>query len=637
MLDKTPKKLKRVFCIVAWLRQCLALPQKPSGPSTGNEGKRNPVLASLDPDENVFFKVVALKAGNLRTVKSNRKRLDSGDIAVTIHEGETCLDSGEVVVNSLPSIHTDSGQSAVHILSMLGFGVSKLTKICKWKRAHNCQYMLPHFSSPQAIQVVARFFAEGALEGKEGVLKVQGDSYALPILNDMEFEGWVHQFDGGWQLSKPGIKQLQVAHSVRQPQSIQDLAITDDRPTSLSLLVKLQNKGWVWEKLPSKKSKRKAEPYALGGPKLFYSSTNTVRLEYLMCLDQAEDVLSEGHLLHHGKKPAYYQKILDKDFDGALQFLGDLEEREQIEDGVVEEEEDGTQGRIMIADQGMSWEQISGVGQEEHVLEDVAIAGFAGEERFALDDVPEVGIWAEASEDGGEEFDIELDEPPAVASSCSHAGPSAPGSGPTASESTVPESSAGISRAVQPETLVDWGTGPQKFRITWRRPGKDVKFGAWQGTLNVQDATDASRTHCLRMIQHWLVSATLFDKAWKHSNFNPRAEETPPYETLLERSEGMEVPETVKADDDDDADDAASPASPGPSVGPKAKAKPKVKTTSKGKSKPKPKPKSTKAKVKKTKKTSGGKEESKPGSSSDSDSSDSDSDSSSSSSSSSSD
>lgn len=182
---------------------------------------------------------------------------------------------------------------------------------------------------------------------------------------------------------------------------------------------------------------------------------------------------------------------------------------------------------------------------------------------------------------------------------------SVPQSGP---EAKIPEGvmeaadHVAVERRLQPETLTAWGAGPQTFRITWRRPSRDCKHGAWQGTcpyhkktlktkctkaLNLKSNDAEENTRCLRMVQHWLLRGPSFARAWEHAYFNPRVEETPPYETLLALSESMAVPSDVLEDEALDKGEVPGGESAGPheaassSVGaPKRKAEGRSKSKS---------------------------------------------------------
>lgn len=539
--------------------------------------------------DNIFFKVVAIRAGNLKTVKSNRKPLESSDVAVTIHRGDITSPS-DALVDSLPSHCSDASASAVHILPMMGLEVSKLEKVLQWERTHKCKYMLPHFCTNEAVQLVAEFFALEALEGKTGRLQATRESEQL--LQEMQFEGWVSEGHQGWQLSRAGISQLQVVHVVAVPKSIMDLALTDGQsPTTYSLLVKLERAGWSWSKKP--KGPNALPPYVVGAPKQFFTPGNVISVEYLMCLDQAPEILGPGVELHHCMKPAYYEKILGGDVAGALQILDNdnrKRERKSLEDA---HEEPRGEGVLMLADEGMVWQAVAPAVAVCDVFENTAKADAHNAASHVREDTPDIGMWLpeNAGDDIVDEAIDSVVEEVGGPSSSSHAVPA-----PASSSSARPTPVEKISRSVQPQTLEAWGAGPQKFRITWRKPTSDCKNGSWQGicpyhakgpktkctkALTVSNSTEEAKTACLRMIQHWLVSAGPFDRAWKHQQFNPRSEETPPYETLLEKSKSLVIATGVLPDSElDKVPESAAPAAKG-----KAKGKAKAKQKSKAKKK----------------------------------------------------
>ena len=567
-------------------RQHLAQPVKPDDvhqnrPQTG--------AAVMDHGaDNIFFKVVALRAGNLRTVKSNRKPLESSDVAVTVHRGDITSPS-DALVNSLPSHCSDASASAVHILPMMGLEASKLEKVLQWERTHECKYMLPHFTTNEAVQLLAEFFALEALEGKTG--RLQATPETEPLLQEMHLEGWVSQGRQGWQLSRAAIAQLQVVNVVAAPKSILDLALIDGQPpTAYSLLVKLERAGWSW----CRKTRTKAlTPYVVGAPKQFFTPGNVISVEYLMCLDQAPEILGPGVELHHCMKAVYYEKMLNGDVAGALQLLdadNRKRERKALEDS-HQELHDG--GMLMLADEGMVWNEVAPAVAVCDVFESTVKSNADNEASHVREDSPDIGTWL-AENEGDDSVDEALDaEVEAVGgpSSASHAVPEA-----ASSSKDPPTKEEKISRLVQPETLEAWGAGPQKFRITWRKPTSDCKNGSWQGicpyhakgpktkctkALTVANSSEEARTACLHMIQHWLVSAGPFDRAWKHQQFNPRSEETPPYETLLERSKAMVIAAGVLPDSE--LDKVPEPVAKKAKTKAKAKKEAKVKQKSKAK------------------------------------------------------
>lgn len=581
------------------------------------EDSLTPAIMDMDDGSALFFKVVALHPGNLKVVKSNRKRLENEDIAVTLHKGEL-LSPNQGTVDSLPSHCSDATASAVHVLAMMGLETSKLEQIQRWSRMHQCHYALPHFSTPQVGQLIADCFAVEALEGKSGAIQATAETEQL--LQELLFEGWVTQVAAGWKLSRAGVRQLHLAHAVKDPQPITDLVLMDQQhPTVYSLLVKLENDGWEWRKKPTRA--QLMLPYVVGGPKLFFSPSNVVRLEYLMCLWDSPRVLGPGVELHHCKKPLYYERILAGDMEGALEVLN--AEHRQERRALKDDDDEAQSVRPMLADDGFLWQEVA---PAQHSSDAVPLAiemqdaethnsdlpvqalGSKKDARGGMEDSVDVGIW-EFEDDVAEGVDVTLPsassrdlnphpEPDLladvanVATVASSSSSREPQPAPTTSDPG--HSEARIARVVQPETLEAWGDGVQKFRITWRKPNSDCKNGSWQGicpyhakgpktkctkALTVQSNTEEARTACLRMIQHWLVSATSFDRAWKHSEFNPRFVETPPFETLIEKSKVMPLaPSGAPTDAELDKEATAKAKSKA-----KAKGKPKGKAKSRAK------------------------------------------------------
>lgn len=546
-----------------------------------------------------FFKVVSVGASRLKTVKSNRRRLSRGDIAVTLHE------SGRVVgeqgfVDTRPLECSQPGDT-VHVLSAAGVNPAHFARIQCWKREGACQYTLPHFDNAAASQLLEQFFERNALEGKGPTLKTT-DAEETQILHDMCFEGWVLQCEDGWQLAKAGVQQLRVSQGLHSPRAICDRASQaplKDK-TTWEILQQLVDLGWTWKKVPPKKKACEIEPYALDKPRFWYTAGTTVRREYVLCLLQSDRLLQvevpgDAKVLHHAMPVAYYNKVLAGDFDSAYMIAN-----AKPEGGKLAQEE-----RPMLADEGMVWANLEPSLSIEDAIPNAEfpkrtrkrkrrLSSSDSEALLAQDFGATPGHWVSESEseaaDDPAAQDIELSDAgqppdPAVRASAEEPTASAPVEDPDLA------AAAPIARVVRPETLASWGRGPQKFRIIWRPPSTTCKHGAWQDicpyhrksatakctrSLNLTDGSPESREACLRMIQNWLLCADKFDRAWKHGAFNPRFEETPPEEVLLARSESMQMPGEVQLDVDLD-------------VSPAPKAKAKSKKASGAKAKPKAK------------------------------------------------
>ncbi len=566
-----------------------------------------------------FFKVVSISAPHLRTVKSNRKRLSKGDIVVTLHEPDHLAD-GRYLVDTQPSACTTPGDT-VHVLSAAGILPNQFTRLKCWERGSQCEFTLPHFDTAEASSLLQRFFDCHAVEGNgNGAILNASDEIETRLLQELCFEGWViGSEEHGWRLAKAGLQQLRVCQSLDRPQPLcnSDPSQPLQDKTNWELLQQLLHKGWCWQKLPPKK-RGDLEPYALGAHRFWYTSGDTVRKEYLLCLLQSDELLHvEGdreavRVIHHAMPVAYYQKILALEFDGAYMIADSKVNAEKIV---------GPRAMPMLADEGFVWAPLELPGgsdlrpaqlprrRRKRKTPPSPAPSSDTEALLALDFglVADPGEWASGS--GGDSAEDPLND-----DDCNHDATmnelheevAAPVRAVEAASSERDEQEAApnpssssrgpdhepIAREVQPETLVAWGAGDQKFRITWRKPSHTCKFGAWQGTcpyhrksasakctkgLNVSDDSAESRERCLRMVQHWLLCANQFEMAAAHGAFNPRFDETPPAEVLLARSETMQRPGPVKTDVEVAAEPKATP-KPKPKRSKKvsAKAKPKA-------------------------------------------------------------
>lgn len=516
-----------------------------------------------------FFKVVSVKASNLKTVKAPRRRLARSDVVITVHDSEQTL-RNQICINSQPLASSLSGDP-VHVLGTLGLGLEKASQIRKWTRCSKCRYTLPHFNSHVAAAILDQLFDYKAMEGT-GAVYMTTDPTDQRVLQDMAHEGWVVYMNSGWQLSRSGAQQLQVAQFVDRAMPICDagrgLSLQD--MTEWQLLQQMGQTGWTWKRFVTK---AKPLPYRLGSPRVWYTSTIHVSREYLLCLLSSDTLLSADNAeasqceLHHGMKVVYYQKMLGGDFEGAAQILNSLRPQ-QLEDRSVAGE------RPMLADEGILWERPAQPMLSLPPPSDGRpVVTRRRKRKSPPSEVPTDDSESDGAESCGEwvsdaesaaQVDHAQDQEAASAESVDQdlgnsaglrVGGPASSAAPAGSNESVDVGGAG--RVIQPETLLDWGAGAQRFRITWRKPSAACSYGAWQGTcpyhlkkekvrctkaLNVTDASDAARDACLQKVQHWLVSALSFDRASKHAAFNPRLEESPPSAVLLERSRGMNPP-----------------------------------------------------------------------------------------------
>lgn len=479
------------------------------------------------------------------------------------------------------------------MISLEKLDQKEMSQIYQWNSKHECVYMLPHFCSSESRKLIKEFFDKQTLEGQTGI--VQGAPEADHLVRDLTLEGFIQQHQGGWQLTKEAVKRLEIVHVLDGPGLVVDAQLEDDK-TACTLLKELHGMGWVWQKARCLKN---MDPYRLGGPKVFYTCSNVVCKEYLMCLTSAEKLLVNVPELRHGQKALYYNKLLQGDVAGALALLSEQSEKKEVGAPALKDAD-----QLFLMDGGFEW-QIDDVGvasqlppakrrrkQNKAPSEDAVGEWASGE---SDSDLAEMIARVNKSEDMGEPLSYtpscapEDGEVGAEVDGAAHGSSAAQASSSSVAHS---DSKVPVARVQQPETIQAWGAGPQKFRITWRKPTRECKFGAWQGTcpyhrkgprtkctkaLNVSADSESAREHCLRMIQHWLVSGPLFESSWQHSEWNPRAQETPPSEVLLAKSEAMEVPLEVVEDVDVGAGSSAKKSKPS-----RPKPKPKPKKSCKG-------------------------------------------------------
>ena len=509
-------------------------------------GRLNELASTSEVPEKMFFKVIALRAANLKTIRSTRKPLDSLDIVVSFHNADAGDGMDEICLHGFPFCEGGDGNGSVCALSLARLDCPALLGIARWKRRNVCRYVLPNCRSLDIDNLLQAFFQQEALEGKLGKLTESSHADASALISHLELQGWAQQVGDGWQLSKKAVRELQVVHVLEDP-----LPILDSVPqqiSALSLLTKIEANGWKFKKMV----RGGVPPYALGGPKLFYSSSNSISIDYLKCLDGFSELTVEQ--LHHGKRIGYYQKLLAGDVRGALAML-DVNKRARPR--ALEDASGGDPGSVqLLADEGMCWQDSVDALRNEPEPADEVEAQPAPNELESDARLERIGeLEREGADANGQgEAAVECDG-------------SALQSGPEAEFPDVAMEAGdpvAVERRLQPETLTAWGEGPQKFRITWRKPAKDCKFGAWQGicpyhkkslktkctkALTLRSSDMEENTLCLRMVQHWLVSGPSFTRAWEHACFNPRVEETPPYETLLAQSESMPVASDVLEDE----------------------------------------------------------------------------------------
>ncbi len=89
------------------------------------------------------------------------------------------------------------------------------------------------------------------------------------------------------------------------------VALTDC--TAWELMLKLEEQGWEWRKLPPGQANRAALAYDLDRSKVWYSAGTSVHKTYLLALLSATELFRAGvPYILHGQSARFYQKLLDE-------------------------------------------------------------------------------------------------------------------------------------------------------------------------------------------------------------------------------------------------------------------------------------------------------------------------------------
>ena len=119
---------------------------------------------------------------------------------------------------------------------------------------------------------------------------------------------------GGFAVGKSGLAKLTLHWKVKDPQPLcsvrAGLAIED--LTAYELVLKLEEEGFSWCRLPPAAKRQLALPYAPGREKVWYSTHALPPLAYFQALLQAEEIITAGvHAeIAHGKDKKFYLAVL---------------------------------------------------------------------------------------------------------------------------------------------------------------------------------------------------------------------------------------------------------------------------------------------------------------------------------------
>ena len=368
--------------------------------------------------------------------------------------------------------------------------------------------------------------------------------------------------EGSYQLSQAGLAALRMYASFSAFKPVARLthdALQLPEPSTHELLQLMEDQGWVWQRLPSKRKRDgqvEALAYDIGtGAKVFHTSGLSVAPAYLNCLLSAEDLKAKYGIqrIPHGHKTACYIGLLEGKLPTeaphrapapglALEYdLSDLREPdpaiavEAVENNVIMADDDVAQSDAASADGGCE-------GQDE-----------------------------DASECGTEDLEQELlrliEEAPAEETSGSRA-PSAPadmnaerglanvGDGRPGSSTDAPAPSPPpppppprpdnanraqeAARAGEPFDWESFRFGA--FKFTAKKPKQHNQF-SWQvkcpfhrksdktdckKTLNVTPLTRERYDAVILCLKHWANQARQFSRQRFHVGFSVSADACPP-------------------------------------------------------------------------------------------------------------
>ena len=189
-----------------------------------------------------------------------------------------------------------------------------------WGISPKVKYTLPcpGFCSRQVMECVTAVVTQNGVPDELYVLVPSSQVEVCRRLASSELILVARPRDGDGllvRLTELGVSKLQVISDLvgKEP-----LCVRKDRPLtdsdSLDLVLELEQAGWVWSELPSKKNEREELEYRHGSSKTWYSQSHVVNHAYLKCLLDADRILDAGAvdcIPHWAKEPGkVYPAIL---------------------------------------------------------------------------------------------------------------------------------------------------------------------------------------------------------------------------------------------------------------------------------------------------------------------------------------
>ena len=390
-----------------------------------------PPLADVPPlpdrEKQLFFRVLRTQPSRRRTMvlapaaAGKRGRLHANDVAVSVHDQLSAPEAPDASSSSWLALTpgTSEGGSSAQVLANLPLfmSYSDMSKdlICSDLQSQSegrgrkadlkYSFSLPvsgalasdleRCSVDLLSDIATHMVTANAFPGSDSW-------HVLPVSDEVRLLCEAHFIvqqtpeprsacnpEGSYQLSQAGLAALRMYASFSAFKPVARLthdALQLPEPSTHELLQLMEDQGWVWQRLPSKRKRDgqvEALAYDIGtGAKVFHTSGLSVAPAYLNCLLSAEDLKAKYGIqrIPHGHKTACYIGLLEGKLPTeaphrapapglALEYdLSDLREPdpaiavEAVENNVIMADDDVAQSDAASADGGCE-------GQDEDASE----------------------------------------------------------------------------------------------------------------------------------------------------------------------------------------------------------------------------------------------------------------------------
>ena len=326
------RKRSRINAVYS-LPQCISLVPLQSTLANGQQSQGLPAApeaAALEPDVldddlgpqqpaaegQTFIRVVSATPSRARTVyqaPASGAKLRQDRVVVTVHREQGNRESP--IVDFEPGSAT--GVCPLATMSIRDL-VSHRKQIIEHAPEQKLQYSLPGLADPASTNLITRMVAAKAFETSQ-----DGSAFAVPssanedlqMLANLEQAGFAVRCQGAsstWQLSVKSLQTLQVFCQLdsgcqffhkRAPSAIEDM-------TDYELVSQVLEGGWAWKRVQNKQLASQ-EPFVLGGPLMFYSSSVKLSSAYMKALLSMERLhLHDIQEIPHGKTDSFYSGLL---------------------------------------------------------------------------------------------------------------------------------------------------------------------------------------------------------------------------------------------------------------------------------------------------------------------------------------